>query len=124
MSEMSSLQLMMQLVVLSAVALGIVYFIFYRPTVDAQRKAQRVIADLAIGDEVVTAGGLIGRVVAVAEPDDGPAIVSLDLGGAVVRCRVSAIGERLHRSDSSQRGDSAGRAPAAHEGGSVQSHAQ
>jgi preprotein translocase YajC subunit len=100
---MTSLQLMMQLVVFSTIALGTVYFLFYRPTVDAQRKARRVVADLQVSDEVVTIGGLLGRVVGVAEPDDGPAVVSLDLGsGLIVRVRVTAIAERLSRADQAE----------------------
>jgi preprotein translocase subunit YajC len=100
---MTSLQLMMQLVVFSTIALGTVYFLFYRPTVDSQRKARRVVADLQVGDEVVTTGGLLGRVVGVAEPDDGPAIVSLDLGsGLIVRARVTAISELLSRPDQAE----------------------
>ena len=97
---MTSLQLMMQLVVFSTIALGTVYFLFYRPTVDAQRKARRVVSDLQVGDEVATSSGFLGRVVAVTEPDDGPAIVSLDLGsGLIVRVRVTAITELLSRSE-------------------------
>jgi len=97
---MTSLQLMMQLVVFSTIALGTVYFLFYRPTVDAQRKARRVVSDLQVGDEVVTSSGFLGRIVSVTEPDDGPAVVSLDLGsGLIVRVRVSAIAELLPRPD-------------------------
>jgi preprotein translocase YajC subunit len=94
---MTSLQLMMQLIVFSTVALGIVYFLFYRPTVEAQRKTRRVISDLQVGDEVVTTSGFFGRIVDVSEPDDGPAVVSLDLGGVTVRARVTAIAELLPR---------------------------
>jgi preprotein translocase YajC subunit len=94
---MTSLALMMQLVVFSTIALGTVYFLFYKPTVDVQRKARRVIADLQVGDEVVTTSGFLGRVTSVTEPDDGPAIVGLDLGGVVVRARVTAIAELLPR---------------------------
>jgi preprotein translocase subunit YajC len=97
---MTSLQLMMQLVVFSTIALGTVYFLFYRPTVDAQRKARRVVSDLQVGDEVVTSSGFLGRIVSVTEPDDGQAVVALDLGsGLVVRVRVSAITELLPRPD-------------------------
>jgi preprotein translocase subunit YajC len=102
---MTSLQLMMQLVVFSTIALGTVYFLFYRPTVEAQRKARRVVADLQIDDEVVTSGGLLGRVVGVWEPDDGPAVASLDVGnGMTVRVRVRAIAERVPRSESAATG--------------------
>ena len=127
---MTSLQLMMQLVVFSTVALGTVYFLFYRPTVDAQRKARRVIADLQVGDEVVTTSGFLGRVVDVTEPDAGPAVVSLDLGGFLVRARVSAVAEIVspaeHRETDSDSRTSAGQSrPAiAVDGGPRQRHAQ
>jgi preprotein translocase subunit YajC len=95
---MTSLQLMMQLVVFSTIALGTVYFLFYRPTVDAQRKARRVVADLQLGDEVVTSSGFFGRVVGVSEGSDGQVVVSLDLGsGLVVRARITAITELVNR---------------------------
>jgi preprotein translocase YajC subunit len=94
---MTSLDLMMQLVVFSTIALGLVYFLFYRPTVDAQRKARRVVSDLQVGDEVVTHSGFFGRVVEITEPDDGPAVVGLDLGGVTVRARVTAVAELLPR---------------------------
>ena len=134
MTSLTSLELMMQLVVLSTIMLGIVYFLFYRPTVDAQRKARRVIADLQVGDEVVTSSGFFGRVVEVTEPDDGPAVVGLDLGGVTVRARVTAIAERLPRTepaaiaqnDLSQH-DSSGsprRPVALAEGGSIQGNAK
>ena len=100
--SMASLQLMMQLIVLSTIMLGIVYFLFYRPTVEAQRKARRVIADLQIGDQVVTTSGFFGRVVDVSEPHDGPAVVALDLGGVIVRARVTAIAELLPREQAAE----------------------
>jgi preprotein translocase YajC subunit len=101
---MTSLQLMMQLIVFSTVALGIVYFLFYRPTVEAQRKARRVIADLQVGDEVVTTSGFYGRVVEVGEAEDGTTVVGLDLGGITVRARVTAIAELLQRAEPEARG--------------------
>lgn len=101
---MTSLQLMMQLIVFSTVALGIVYFLFYRPTVGAQRKARRVIADLQVGDEVVTTSGFYGRVVEVGEAEDGTTVVGLDLGGVTVRARITAIAELLRRAEPEARG--------------------
>ena len=126
---MTSLQLMMQLVIFSALALGLVYFLFYKPTVDYQRKSRRVIADLQVGDEVVTTSGFFGRITDVSEPDDGPAVVGLDLGGVVVRARVTAIAELLprpapaadHRRDGEQLvEDGAAREPLTVEGGRAQ----
>lgn len=122
---MTSLQLMMQLVVFSTIALGTVYFLFYRPTVDSQRRARRVIANLQVGDEVVTTSGFIGRVVGVAEPDEGPAIVSLDLGGVVVRAQITAISDFVSRAgpEPIDAGDEP-RPPVTLKGGPVQPHAQ
>ncbi len=134
MTSLTSLELMMQLVVLSTIMLGIVYFLFYRPTVDAQRKARRVIADLQVGDQVVTSSGFFGRVVEVTEPDDGPAVVGLDLGGVTVRARVTAIAERLPSAEAAasaqddlSQHDSSGsarRSVALAERGSIQSNAK
>ena len=129
---MTSLQLMMQLVVFSTIALGTVYFLFYRPTVDAQRRARRVIAELQVGDEVVTTSGFFGRVVDVTEPDAGPAVVSLDLGGFVVRARVNAVAEIVRTTTTESRGaapesrtaEITSRQPIAAEGGPLQPHAQ
>jgi preprotein translocase YajC subunit len=128
---MTSLQLMMQLVLFSTLALGLVYFLFYKPTVEAQRKARRVISDLQVGDEVVTHSGFFAGVVAVTEPDDGPAVVTLDLGsGVLVRARVTAVAELLPRPEPPQRPvepdhteDRNPRPPVTIEGGSIQHHA-
>ena len=97
---MSSLALMIQLVTLTSVALAAVYFVFYRPTVEAQNRQRRVIAGLRQGDEIVTTGGFIARVVDIREPDEGPVELLLDLGdGRLVRARTSAVAERLPRQD-------------------------
>ncbi len=128
---MTSLQLMMQLVLFSSLALVLVYFLFYKPTVEMQRKARRVISDLQVGDEVVTQSGFIGRIVGVTEPDDGPAVILLDLGGVTVRARVTAVAELLSHAQPPAGADSTstdttsdGRHPAIVEGGAIQSHAQ
>ena len=98
MSSLESLQLMMQLVLFSALALGLVYFLFYQPTVGAQRRARRAVANLQIGDEVVTQSGFFARVVDVGEQADGEVVVWLDLGsGVVVRARSSAVAELVSR---------------------------
>ena len=103
---MSPLAQMLQLLVLTTVALGAVYFIFYRPTVAAQTRQRRVIAGLRAGDEIVTSGGLIARVVDIREPLDGPVELLLDLGdGKVVRALTSAVADRLDRPEASGAGE-------------------
>ncbi len=97
---MSPLAQMIQLLVLTSAALASVYFIFYRPTVDAQNRQRRVVAGLRQGDEIVTTGGFIATVEDIVEPDDGPVELLLDLGdGRLVRARTSAVAERLPRPD-------------------------
>lgn len=93
---MTPLSQMIQLIVLASLALGAVYFIFYRPTVQAQQRQRRIIAGLRQGDEIVTTGGLIATVVDIREPDSGPVELLLDLGdGRTVRAVTSAVAERL-----------------------------
>lgn len=96
---MTSLALMMQLMLFSAVALGVVYFLFYQPTVGAQRRARRAVANLQVGDEVITTGGFYARVVDVSETEDGQVILGLELGGAVVKARISAVAELVQRAE-------------------------
>lgn len=99
---MSPLAQMLQLLVLTTVSLAAVYFIFYRPTVEAQNRQRRVIAALRQGDEIVTTGGFIATVVDIREPEEGPVELLLDLGdGRPVRARVNAVAERLPRPDES-----------------------
>ncbi|BDG07061.1 preprotein translocase subunit YajC [Anaeromyxobacter paludicola] len=51
------------------------YFIFFRPQAKQQKKHQQYLAELKKGDEVVTQGGIIGRVVLVEDRT-----VTLDTG--------------------------------------------
>jgi preprotein translocase subunit YajC len=94
---MTPLAQMIQLVVLTSLALGAVYFIFYRPTVEAQNRQRRVVAGLRPGDEIVTTSGFIARLLDVREDERGEVELLLDLGGITVRARPSAVAERLPR---------------------------
>lgn len=94
---MTPLAQMIQLVVLTALALGAVYFIFYRPTVEAQNRQRRVVAGLRPGDEIVTTSGFIARLLDVREDERGEVELLLDLGGVTVRARPTAVAERLPR---------------------------
>jgi preprotein translocase subunit YajC len=91
---------MIQLIVLTACALGAVYFIFYRPTVAREQRQRRVVAGLRVGDQVVTTTGFNAPGVDVREPEDGTDELMLDLGdGKLVRARPSAVEDRLPRPD-------------------------
>jgi preprotein translocase subunit YajC len=51
------------------VAFGFLYFVLVRPQKKRQIAQQRLMNELAIGDEVVTAGGIYGEIVGLAEED-------------------------------------------------------
>jgi preprotein translocase subunit YajC len=54
---------------------GIFYFIMIRPQVKKQKETQAMLAKLGKGDEVITRGGLIGKITGVS--DDGVLVVEL-----------------------------------------------
>jgi preprotein translocase subunit YajC len=59
------------------IAIAVVfYFVFFRPQAKQQKKHQSFLGGLKKGDEVVTSGGMIGRVFAVEDRT-----VQIDLGG-------------------------------------------
>ena len=80
---MSTLTGMLPLVLMFVV----LYFIMIRPQMKKQKEHKAMIDALAKGDEVVTAGGLLGRVTKVAE-----SFVSLEVSSGVeVQCQRSAV---------------------------------
>jgi preprotein translocase subunit YajC len=79
----SSLMQMLPLVLMFVV----LYFIMIRPQMKKQKEHKAMIDALAKGDEVVTAGGVFGRVTKVAESS-----VSLEIASGVeVQCQRSAV---------------------------------
>lgn len=79
----SSLMQLLPLVLMFVV----LYFIMIRPQMKKQKEHRAMIDALAKGDEIVTAGGLLGRVTKVAE-----SFVSLEVSSGVeVQCQRSAV---------------------------------
>jgi preprotein translocase YajC subunit len=72
------------------------YFAFLRPVQQERSRQRKELANLQVGDEVLTQGGLIATVKEVRVPEErGPTEVVLDLGGLDVRAHTSAIAKRL-----------------------------
>ncbi|HYB97772.1 MAG TPA: preprotein translocase subunit YajC [Candidatus Limnocylindrales bacterium] len=57
--------------------LGVFYFLLIRPQQQKAREHEQMLADLAIGDRVVTNGGIYGKIVELREND-----VSLEISGS------------------------------------------
>ena len=75
---------------------GLFYFAFLRPVQQERARQRRELADLQIGDEVLTQAGFIAVIKEIRVPEErGPTELVLDLGGLDVRAYTSAIAHRL-----------------------------
>lgn len=91
---------MAEVLLITALVVGLFFFLFIRPTRREQAQRRRDLNALRIGDEVLTTGGLIGTVTAVETQPDGPMILSLELAdGVIVRARTEAIAQILRPVD-------------------------
>src|SRR3954449_11161999 len=52
------------------IAFGILWFVLIRPQKRRQLEAQKMLNQLNVGDEIVTAGGIYGEITAVIDDDD------------------------------------------------------
>ena len=89
----------MGILLLQMAAIGAVfYFLILRPSAQARKKHAQLLSNLKKGDEVMTSGGLIGRVRDIKEVDsDGvkESRITLETGTASVvveRSRIVRIG--------------------------------
>jgi len=82
-------------IIYAAVIIGLFYFFLYRPQQARSKKVKELMAALAVGDRVMTAGGLMGTVRSI----DGD-IVNVEIAdGVVARFTLRAIVERLTASE-------------------------
>lgn len=76
------------------------YLAFLRPVQQQQKHQRQVLANLRVGDEVLTQSGFIATIKEVRVPEErGPTELVLDLGGTEVRALASAIVQRLKTSE-------------------------
>ena len=66
------------------------WYFTIRPQQQRLRNQRALVSSLQVGDEVVTVGGLIGRVTVIADQE-----VRLDVGGTEVRMAKNAVQGRL-----------------------------
>lgn len=72
-----------------AIIFAIIYFLMIRPKVKQERRHREQIAQLKKGDEVVTAGGVVGEVIHI--KDDRVTIKSGESRFVVMRDRIADI---------------------------------
>jgi preprotein translocase subunit YajC len=69
--------------------LFVLYLLLIRPQQKRQREQQRMVADLQVGDDVVTIGGLHGRVKTLT---DDTMDLEVDADGTILRFQRSSLG--------------------------------
>ena len=74
---------------------GLFYVLLILPQRRKQKKMAALRADITVGDEVRTIGGILGTV--IAEDDD---VFTLDIGGQDLRVVKRAVAERVEGDDS------------------------
>jgi preprotein translocase subunit YajC len=57
----------LQMPIIMVLMLGVMYFLMIRPQQKRQKEHQNMLSKLGAGDEVVTAGGILGRVTDVSD---------------------------------------------------------
>jgi preprotein translocase subunit YajC len=78
----------------TVLAVAAFYFILLQPVLKDKKQQRQAQQALQIGDEVVTSGGLIGEVVDIVQPVDGPTEIILQIAPGV---RVRAVTDAIHR---------------------------
>ena len=72
--------------------IGIFYMLVFRPQQKKMKEHQKMVSNLAKGDEVVTAGGMIGKVVKVkADNNEVEVELAKDVRGRVVQATISDV---------------------------------
>ena len=79
-------------VLVPLVLFGLMWVLLVRPQKERVRRQQQLVASLEVGDEVITAGGLIGRIV-VLEGDEAHIEVA---PGQVLRFLRIAVNARVN----------------------------
>ncbi|GGW86686.1 preprotein translocase subunit YajC [Alteromonas halophila] len=82
----------LQMLIMLAVFGLIFYFLLYRPQAKRVKEHKNLVASLGKGDEILTQGGLVGRITKVAEDKDFIEIALNDTNNIVVqKTSVTAV---------------------------------
>jgi preprotein translocase subunit YajC len=81
------------------IAFAFLYFVLIRPQKRRQLEQQRMLNDLQVGDEVVTAGGIYGEITNIEDDEDVRVLIAPDLEVRVAR---KAIGGVINKQESEE----------------------
>lgn len=73
------------------VLLGLMYFLLVRPQKQRVQRQRELVASLAVGDRVVTAGGIVGTIVGLTEQEARVEVAP----GTVLTLLRPAVNDRL-----------------------------
>lgn len=82
---------MIIMILVYAVFIGALYFLFFRPQNKKKKKEAEMRNNAQVGDEITTIGGICGRIVAVKEETDS-IIIETGSDRAKIRVKRWAIG--------------------------------
>lgn len=88
---MVSNQLIVTVLQIGAIV-AVMYFLFFRPQTQARKKAAEMLAAIKKGDEVMTAGGIIGKV-----RDIKDTLITVESGTSTIvvdRSRIVRVGNQ------------------------------
>jgi len=89
----------------TGLAVAAFYFILLQPVLKKQKERKKAVQSLQIGDEVVTTGGIIGEVMDVVTPPDGPTELILQIApGIKIRALTEAVDRRLTTLETTEEG--------------------
>ena len=77
--------------VFAVVTLVLAWLLLIRPQQQRVRAQQQLVASLEVGDDVVTAGGMFGRVAGRDDTTDPPSVELEVADGVVIRLAAAAI---------------------------------
>ncbi len=71
---------------------AVIYFLLIRPQIRRQKKQRSMLGDLQKGDQVLTRGGLYGKIDAFKGKDDSRVLLDLGKGNKVTVARAYIVG--------------------------------
>jgi len=86
------------------IAFFFLYFVLVRPQKRRQLEQQRMLRELQVGDEVVTAGGIYGEITNIEDEDDVRVRIAPDLEVRVARRAIGGVVNKREAEEAEEEG--------------------